>query len=62
LVDALVRTAPDPLEPAMAEAWLAAGTDAQRLRVVIDQVAMLTDQQAVAWHARWCGSPVSSTP
>ncbi len=52
LVDALVRTAPDALEPAMAEAWLAARTDPQRLRVVIDQIAMLTDQQAVAWHAR----------
>jgi dGTPase len=62
LVDALVRTAPDSLEPAMAEAWLAAGTDAQRLRAVIDQVAMLTDQQAVAWHARWCGRPVRPTP
>jgi dGTPase len=52
LVQALTRMAPDSLEPAMAEAWLAAGNDAQRLRVVIDQVAMLTDQQAVAWHAR----------
>ena len=52
LVDGLVRWAPESLEPAMAEAWRAAGTDPRRLRVVIDQVAMLTDQQAVAWHAR----------
>jgi dGTPase len=41
------------------EAWLApqydqATTDAQRLRVVIDQVASLTDVSAVAWHQRLC--------
>ena len=33
------------------------GPTPQRLRVVIDQVAMLTDQQAVAWHARCIGQP-----
>lgn len=41
------------------EAWLApqfdqATTDAQRLRVVIDQVASLTDASAAAWHQRLC--------
>ena len=30
------------------------GTDAGRLRVVVDQVATLTDTSAVAWHARLC--------
>ncbi len=30
--------------------WKAAGDDAARLRVVIDQVASLTDPAAVAWH------------
>ena len=32
----------------------AAQTDAGRLRVVVDQVATLTDTSAVAWHARLC--------
>jgi dGTPase len=30
--------------------WKAAGDDAARLRVVIDQVASLTDPAALAWH------------
>ena len=30
--------------------WKAAPDDAARLRVVIDQVASLTDHAAVAWH------------
>jgi dGTPase len=36
--------------------WRAADDDSARLRVVIDQVASLTDQSAVAWHARLSGS------
>ena len=32
-------------------AWHAAPDDAGRLRVVIDQVASLTDAQAVSWHS-----------
>jgi dGTPase len=35
----------------LAEDWKAAPDDAGRLRVVVDQVALLTDQQAVARHA-----------
>ncbi|HXV92993.1 MAG TPA: deoxyguanosinetriphosphate triphosphohydrolase [Pseudonocardia sp.] len=49
---ALLAGAPGTLDPVLAEAWEAADDDAARLRVVVDQVAMLTDQQAVAWHAR----------
>jgi len=30
--------------------WKAAGDDAARLRVVIDQVASLTDPAALEWH------------
>jgi dGTPase len=30
----------------------AADSDAARLRVVVDQVASLTDASAVAWHQR----------
>jgi dGTPase len=32
--------------------WKAAQTDAERKRVIVDQVASLTDQSAIAWHAR----------
>ncbi|MFD0788744.1 deoxyguanosinetriphosphate triphosphohydrolase, partial [Micromonospora azadirachtae] len=35
--------------------WRAAPDDDARLRVVIDQVASLTDPAAVAWHARLAG-------
>ncbi len=52
---AAVRTgAPGTLDPALSPAYEAAGTDAGRLRVVVDQVATLTDTSAVAWHARLC--------
>ncbi len=50
LVHLLLMRAPDTLDPAFHPAWAAAGTDAERLRVVIDQVASLTDAQAVAWR------------
>ena len=51
---ALVRRAPDGLDPVFAPLWRAAPDDAARLRVVIDQVASLTDPAAVAWHTRLC--------
>jgi dGTPase len=50
LVSVLTERAPDHLDPMFAEMWKAAGTDTARLRVVIDQVASLTDPAAVAWH------------
>jgi dGTPase len=50
LVAALTKRAPDALEPAFWPAWATASDDAKRLRVVIDQVAGLTDTQAIAWH------------
>ena len=50
LVDALCRRAPDALDPVFGPQWQAAADDAARLRVVIDQVALLTDHQAMAWH------------
>jgi dGTPase len=52
LVEALVDTVPGSLDPALVPAWYAAADDAARLRVVIDQVAQLTDTSAVAWHGR----------
>jgi dGTPase len=53
LAAALVAAAPDSLEPALREAWQAAGDDGGRLRVVVDQIASLTDTSALAWWERW---------
>jgi dGTPase len=50
LVAALITHAPEHLDPMFAPLWKAAGDDAARLRVVIDQVASLTDHAAVQWH------------
>jgi dGTPase len=50
LAAALLAKAPDALDPVFAQAWAEAPDDPARLRVVIDQVALLTDQQAVARH------------
>ncbi|HEY3528788.1 MAG TPA: deoxyguanosinetriphosphate triphosphohydrolase [Nocardioides sp.] len=52
LVEALAKAAPDHLEPVFASDWADATDDAARLRVVIDQVASLTDASALAWHSR----------
>jgi len=43
------------LEPEFAEDFRAADDDAQRLRVIVDQVASLTDASAVAWGRRLLG-------
>ncbi|GAB3298374.1 deoxyguanosinetriphosphate triphosphohydrolase [Parasphingorhabdus pacifica] len=51
LVLGLAERAPAALDPALRPAWSAAAGDAERLRVVVDQVASLTDAQAVTWHA-----------
>jgi dGTPase len=50
LVSRLADLAPGPLEPPYAEAWKAASDDAARLRVVVDQVAGLTDAAAATLH------------
>jgi dGTPase len=42
----------DQLEPAFRDDFEAAPDDAARLRVVIDQIASLTDASALAWHVR----------
>ena len=52
LVAAVAEGAPDTLGPLSTAAWLKAADDAGRRRVVIDQVAQLTDTAAVAWHQR----------
>jgi len=52
LVALLAHRGPDALERPFADDWDAAADDTARLRVVIDQVASLTDASAVAWHER----------
>ena len=49
---AIERGAPATLDPVLRPDWHAAADDAQRHRVIIDQVASLTDNSAIAWHAR----------
>ena len=43
------------IDPVLADAWHRAENDDERLRVVVDQIASLTDTSARAWHARLCG-------
>jgi dGTPase len=52
LVEAIAAGAPNTLVGPLREDWRAAPDDLARWRVVIDQVATLTDQQAYAWHTR----------
>ncbi|MFD7308728.1 deoxyguanosinetriphosphate triphosphohydrolase [Promicromonospora sp. NPDC059942] len=52
LVRVLADRGPDELEPPLAADWRAASDDAARLRVVVDQVASLTDLSAIALHRR----------
>lgn len=51
LVEALTRR-PDLMEPAFVQLWERAADDAAALRVVVDQVASLTDAAAWGLHAR----------
>lgn len=57
LVHVLSDRAPIALEPPFAADWRAAADDTARLRVVIDQVASLTDVSAAVWHARLSPPP-----
>jgi len=54
LAAAVLAGAPQTLEPVLRPAYRAAGSDAARLRVVVDQIASLTDTSAIAWHDRLC--------
>lgn len=55
LVEVLAVKGPDVLDSALVPAWQAADSDADRLRVVIDQVAQLTDTSASTWHRNLVG-------
>lgn len=52
LADALWQAGPSELDTPFADDFTAAGGDAARQRVIVDQVASLTDQSAMAWHER----------
>ncbi|HLS49327.1 MAG TPA: deoxyguanosinetriphosphate triphosphohydrolase, partial [Actinomycetaceae bacterium] len=59
LVGALVDAGPQELEAPFVADWHAA-EEAGRLRVIIDQVASLTDASAHAWHDRLCSGGSAS--
>ncbi|HEY8588914.1 MAG TPA: deoxyguanosinetriphosphate triphosphohydrolase [Naasia sp.] len=46
---------PESMDPAFRSDFEDAASDAARRRAVVDQVASLTDQSAVAWHERLTG-------
>ena len=54
LVDAYLVDPAGRLDPDLLEDWKAADSDASALRVVVDQVASLTDVRALLLHHRWC--------
>jgi dGTPase len=54
LAHAVEQGAPATLDPLFRPSWEQAASDAARRRVVIDQMASLTDTSAIAWHHRLC--------
>ncbi|MGH3361906.1 MAG: deoxyguanosinetriphosphate triphosphohydrolase, partial [Nocardioides sp.] len=56
LVELTAARGPETLDPLFADDWRAASDDAGRHRVVIDQVASLTDASALSRHAALRGS------
>ena len=52
LAQVIERGAPETLDPVFQPAWDSAAADHDRNRVIIDQLAALTDTSALAWHAR----------
>jgi dGTPase len=48
--------APESLDPVCRQAWNAADSDPQRQRILLDQVASLTEAQAVRWYRHYGGT------
>ncbi|XCB30306.1 deoxyguanosinetriphosphate triphosphohydrolase [Arcanobacterium hippocoleae] len=55
LYDVISEAPADRLEPVFLDFWHRAEDENGQQRVVIDQIASLTDQSARLWHARYCG-------
>ncbi len=55
LADALWQRGDGALDPVFAEDFRFAASDSERKRVIVDQVASLTDQLALDWHRRLVG-------
>ncbi|WP_055483348.1 deoxyguanosinetriphosphate triphosphohydrolase [Sphaerimonospora mesophila] len=58
----VMRGAPATLAPTLRPEFERAPDDAARLRVVVDQIASLTDASAVAWHRRLSLTGAGVTP
>lgn len=54
LLEVLWETQESELEPAFAADFAAAQSEGGARRVLVDQVASLTDQSAITWHRRLC--------
>jgi dGTPase len=52
LAETIAAAGPGALDPAFRPAYESAAGDAGRLRVIVDQIASLTDTSALAWHRR----------
>ena len=55
LVQYIVQMDGEPLEPWLQGSWQHSVSDAERLRVAVDQVASLTDISAEAWFRKFSG-------
>lgn len=58
LLEVLWRSGTDHLEHAFAESFEQADSEQAARRVIVDQVASLTDQAAISWHNRLCMAPL----
>ena len=58
LADALLAANGEHLDPYSSSAWAEAKTEIEQRRVIVDQVASLTDQSALNLHARLVGKTV----
>ena len=55
LCNTLYERGPESMDRHFADDWNGTTDEAVRRRIVVDQVASLTDQSAFAWHNRLCG-------
>ena len=58
LLQTLWELGPSELEPAYAADFRSASDETEARRAVLDQVASLTDQSAIAWYRKLCDVPL----